>query len=218
MVFTALFNGNISETFWRTSSDNVLRKYSYSYDHLNRLLEAVYEKSGVVTKMYNEGLSYDKNGNINTLVRTGDYDAQMGAIVIDKLNYKYLPNSNKLMGVFDGTNNSSGFNDANNAIDDYDYDNNGNMTVDKNKDINNITYNHLNLPTKILFGNSNYITYLYTASGQKMEKRVYENNDRTTTDYINGFQYKTLPSGDGGLVFFPHAEGYVNVNKSYKLT
>ncbi|WP_415711177.1 RHS repeat-associated core domain-containing protein, partial [Flavobacterium branchiophilum] len=70
----------------------------------------------------------------------------------------------------------------------------------------------------ILFGNSNYITYLYTASGQKMEKIVYENNDRTTTDYINGFQYKTLPSGDGGLVFFPHAEGYVNVNESYKLT
>ncbi|OXA74164.1 type IV secretion protein Rhs, partial [Flavobacterium branchiophilum NBRC 15030 = ATCC 35035] len=43
---TPLFNGNISETFWRTSSDNVLRKYSYSYDHLNRLLEAVYEKPG----------------------------------------------------------------------------------------------------------------------------------------------------------------------------
>ncbi|WP_152640791.1 hypothetical protein [Flavobacterium sp. 316] len=29
---TALFNGNISETFWKTNSDNTLRKYEYSYD------------------------------------------------------------------------------------------------------------------------------------------------------------------------------------------
>ncbi|WP_044032248.1 RHS repeat domain-containing protein [Flavobacterium branchiophilum] len=51
-----------------------------------------------------------------------------------------------------------------------------------------------------------------------MNKVVNEAGVITTTDYINGFQYKTLPSGDGGLVFFPYAEGYVNVNKSYKLT
>ncbi|WP_415711182.1 RHS repeat-associated core domain-containing protein, partial [Flavobacterium branchiophilum] len=132
--------------------------------------------------------------------------------------YTYKPDSNLLLSVTDDTANPKGFNDGNTQNDDFEYDNNGNMTVDKNKNIKNITYNHLNLPTKILFGNSNYITYLYTSSGQKMEKIVYENNDRTTTDYINGFQYKTFPSGDGGLVFFPHAEGYVNVNESYKLT
>ncbi|WP_310028993.1 hypothetical protein, partial [Flavobacterium arsenatis] len=32
-----LYNGNISETFWRTYGDNTLRKYGYVYDDLNRL-------------------------------------------------------------------------------------------------------------------------------------------------------------------------------------
>ncbi|CCB70045.1 Rhs family protein precursor [Flavobacterium branchiophilum FL-15] len=221
---TPLFNGNISETFWRTSSDNVLRKYSYSYDHLNRLLEGKYEKPQSTNPFpgsYDERLEYDKNGNILNLRRNGDLDSDssfMYAQEMDVLGYAYKPDSNLLLSVTDDTANPKGFNDGNTQNDDFEYDNNGNMTVDKNKDIKNITYNHLNLPTKILFGNSNYITYIYTASGQKVNKVVNEAGVITTTDYINGFQYKTLPSGDGGLVFFPHAEGYVNVNKSYKLT
>jgi hypothetical protein len=44
---TKLYNGNISETFWKTSSDNTLRKYNYAYDNLNRLLDASYSKPGV---------------------------------------------------------------------------------------------------------------------------------------------------------------------------
>ena len=35
-----LYNGNISETYWKSESDNVLRKYEYHYDNLNRLLLA----------------------------------------------------------------------------------------------------------------------------------------------------------------------------------
>ncbi|WP_317047329.1 RHS repeat domain-containing protein, partial [Flavobacterium branchiophilum] len=118
------------------------------------------------------------------------------------------PDSNLLLSVTDDTANPKGFNDGNTQNDDFEYDNNGNMTVDKNKDIKNITYNHLNLPTKILFGNSNYITYLYTASGQKVNKVVNEAGVITTTDYINGFQYKKTDAGCV-LEFFPHAEGYV---------
>ncbi|GEM54981.1 RHS repeat domain-containing protein [Flavobacterium branchiophilum] len=170
---------------------------------------------------YDERLEYDKNGNILNLRRNGDLDSDssfMYAQEMDVLGYTYKPDSNLLLSVTDDTANPKGFNDGNTQNDDFEYDNNGNMTVDLNKNIKNITYNHLNLPTKILFGNSNYITYLYTASGQKVNKVINEAGVITTTDYINGFQYKTLPSGDGGLVFFPHAEGYVNVNKSYKLT
>ncbi len=29
---SSLYNGNISETYWRTSTDNILRKYTYRYD------------------------------------------------------------------------------------------------------------------------------------------------------------------------------------------
>src|SRR5690606_30612184 len=39
-----LFNGNISQTFSRTSSDNKHRGYFYEYDRLNRLKKAHYTK------------------------------------------------------------------------------------------------------------------------------------------------------------------------------
>ncbi|WP_260439080.1 RHS repeat domain-containing protein [Flavobacterium branchiophilum] len=186
---------------------------------LNRLLEAVYQKPeqpNPIRNSYNERLLYDKNGNIMRLLRNGEYDDAVNVLEIDRLDYTY--NYNQLMGVADSTNNPNGFKDSNTEGDDYRYDLNGNMTMDLNKNITSITYNHLNLPTKILFGEMNSILYFYTASGQKVNKVVNEAGVITTTDYINGFQYKTLPSGDGGLVFFPHAEGYVNVNESYKLT
>ncbi len=89
---------------------------------------------------------------------------------------------------------------------DYGYDANGNMIRDDNKGIKTITYNHLNLPTKITFANPNNITYLYNAVGQKVNKVVTENSMVTTTEYLNGYQYV-----NSVLQFFPHSEGYVKV-------
>jgi RHS repeat-associated protein len=199
-----LYNGNIAETFWRTATDGgFVRNYGYKYDNLNRLKDATYQKSGQLTNMYNENLSYDKNGNIMNLSRNGDRDEQYLPIQIDNLEYGYATNSNKLMSVVDNSNNTSGFKDGITTGDDYVYDANGNMTVDKNKNITAITYNHLNLPTKIIFTTGN-IVYIYTASGQKMQKIVTDGTNTTNTDYLGGYQYQNTV-----LQFFPTAEGYV---------
>ena len=114
---------------------------------------------------------------------------------------------------FDQTNDiATGDVDANNEdhTDDYAYDFNGNMKTDTNKGIEGITYNHLNLPTKILFsGTTNgNISYIYNAIGGKVKKVVEDNVANTTTDYLTGFQYKNTE-----LQFFPHAEGYVHYTK-----
>jgi hypothetical protein len=69
-----LFNGNISETFWKTDTDNFKRSYGYQYDNLNRLTNAIYQKQDVPTNSYNERLTYDPNGNIITMYRTGYQD------------------------------------------------------------------------------------------------------------------------------------------------
>jgi len=204
-----LYNGNIAETFWRTATDGgFVRNYGYKYDNLNRLKEANYQKSGQLTNMYNENLIYDKNGNIKNLSRYGDRDEQYLPIQIDNLEYGYATNSNKLLNVADNSNNTSGFKDGNTTGDDYAYDANGNMTVDKNKNISSIVYNHLNLPTKIIFPTGN-IVYFYNASGQKVQKVVTENTTLTTTDYLSGYQYKNLV-----LQYFPTVEGYVEPNLS----
>ncbi len=218
-----LYNGNISETYWRSASDNVKRKYGYSYDQLNRLKGAYYQKPDNAIKLtnsYNENLTYDKNGNITTLKRTGNYDDDAYTFLIDDLVYTYdITDKNKLAKVVDdGSNNPSGFVDSvDNDEDDYTYDANGNMKTDRNKQITSIAYNHLNLPTEIIFKNRSdqKIRYLYNAAGVKRAKIVTTPGPRTglpavirQTDYMDGFQY-----ADTILQYFPTAEGYVDVTR-----
>lgn len=230
---TGLYNGNISETYWRSASDNTQRKYGYKYDNLNRLRESIYQKPGLiaaqtlVTNAYDENITYDKNGNITSLNRKGNGDPQIGATVIDDLTYVYSSNtSNQLLKVTDSPsgNDYEGFIDAN-KTDDYTYDANVNLKTDANKGITEIIYNHLNLPTKITFGTKGTISYLYNSMGKKIEKTVYQApkvncglKTIITTDYLSGFQYlKTANSSCTGkyaqpvvtLQFFPTAEGYV---------
>ncbi len=104
------------------------------------------------------------------------------------------------------SNSLNGFRDnVNNGNPDFGYDAYGNMTSDANKRIEDIDYNHLNLPTVINFqNNGGRIRYTYDALGVKVRKEVDEVNGTTTTDYLDGFQYK-----NEALVFFPTVEGYV---------
>lgn len=212
----ALFNGNISETYWRTSSDNVKRKYGYQYDNLNRLTNSFYQKPDApvsLTNSYNESMSYDKNGNIMSLQRNGALDDQQQTLQIDNLTYTYPTDSNQLAKVTDATIDPNGFaddtaTDPTDANDDYKYDGNGNMENDENKGIEKITYNHLNLPTEIDFGAKGIIHYFYDATGRKLRKVVTDTiHGEILTDYLDGFQYKNK-----GLQFFPTAEGYVNIS------
>jgi YD repeat-containing protein len=200
-----LYNGNISETSWRTQSDNVKRAYCYKYDGLNRLHAAYYQKPNdatPITGSYNENVKYDKNGNIMFLNRTGDYDDAAVALEIDSLAYGYdAANPNRLNWVNDRSNNTSGFNDGVVGTAEYTYDANGNMTADANKGITSITYNPLNLPLKITLGGGT-ISYLYDALGQKVQKTVIDTaaGTTTTTDYLDRFQYQCGddPIPDGG--------------------
>ena len=217
----SLYNGNISETLWRTDSDNVKRSYGYQYDELNRLLKANYQKGDTATetRSYDEKLHYDKNGNIKRLERNGfiDSDSQGMSYPIDDLIYTYANgnNSNRLIEVRDNSNSIDGFKDGNLNGTDYRYDDYGNMTEDKNKEISKIFYNHLNLPVKIEFSTAghNQITYLYNAVGVKLGKIVSEESGSIEhkTHYLSGFQYL-----DEELQFFPTAEGYVSVTNGDK--
>jgi RHS repeat-associated protein len=215
-----LYNGNIAETYWRTSNDNVLRKYGYKYDAINRLQSAVYQKPSTtvpVTNMYNESMSYDKNGNIMALQRNGDFDAQSLPLPIDDLTYSYdagnrlqwvqeLSTNNGTLGFKDGV-----YTNANTAtLPDFVYDANGNMIVDRNKAITNIKYNHLNLPTEIFYTTTKKINYIYTATGTKVQKIITQGTTISTTDYLGGYQYFKQGTAAVALQFFPHAEGYVN--------
>lgn len=232
------FNGNISEVDWSTSNDQSLRRYNYTYDRLNRLLGATYQKPNEViplTKAYNEEVSYDANGNILTLKRYGGID-YFKAQKIDDLTYKY--NGNQLHSVTDSSTNYLGYPDiSGNTIG---RDSNGNMTNNKDKGINLIEYNYSNLITGLIFEET-YIpnpysrpvnvrtNYRYDSNGTKLRKTRYTGLKSSIgktieiTDYLNGFHYLAVTTDDGSnnihispptLQFIPTADGYYDFIKN----
>jgi RHS repeat-associated protein len=196
---TSLFNGNISQTLWKTAhNDTSLRSYVYEYDALNRLTAA---KDNL--DRYNENPTYDKNGNIMTMFRNGNTILNTSNYgIIDNLVYSY-DTGNKLLKVEDNANNAQGFNNGNSGTNiDYSYDANGNMVTDANKGVTAISYNYLNLPVQITMQDGN-INYTYDAAGVKQRKVV----KGITTDYAAGFQYE-----NNVMQFFSQPEGYVRNN------
>ena len=179
-----------------------LKSYTYTYDALNRITSGIDNTSN-----YNlSNVTYDKNGNIQTLTRNG---WQNGSYVdMDVLDYDY-DSGNKLLKVSDTGNSTYGFKDGANQPVEYTYDGNGNMLSDANKGITNISYNHLNMPTEVVFNNNpnKRIEFVYDAAGIKQRKITNDNGSITTTDYAGNQVYE-----NGSLKQFYHAEGYVEPN------
>jgi YD repeat-containing protein len=91
----------------------------------------------------------------------------------------------------------------------YTYDENGNLTQDLNRNIEDIQYNFLNLPQRIEFGDGSTTEYLYDADGRKLRTVHRADGKTTTTDYagnliyengnpvrlLTGYGYVSLPDG-----------------------
>jgi RHS repeat-associated protein len=238
------YNGNIAGSIWRSAGDGMDRKYDYDYDAANRLLKADFTQhdgtSFVLNPLINfnvkmgdgvdPNLAYDYNGNILKMQQWGlkiNNSPQ-----IDNLIYNYITGSNKLarvtdVGALTSDNGKLGdFKDGTNIGDDYLYDANGNLNLDNNKAISNITYNHLNLPSVINIIGKGSIAYTYDAAGNKLRKVTLENGTpnktiTTTTNYINGLVYESKttvsipanpndpPNYNDVLQFLPQEEGRI---------
>lgn len=184
------WNGNIMYQYWGTPL-SLSNHCTYSYDKLNRL------KSGISSANNNEsGISYDLEGNITALART-----QTGTS-IDNLTYTYN-NTNQLQSVNDASGNNAGLNSG---VMNYVYDGNGNVQSSSNStntsQNKSYTYNLLNLPQAVTLP-SGTVTYTYNAEGKKLRKVSVFGGNTTTTDYIDGIQYKT----DGTIDFIQTEEG-----------
>jgi hypothetical protein len=143
-VASGRFNGNISEIDWNNASEDVLKRYNYEYDNLNRLKNAFYAEPGAITphnSNFDEYLTYDLNGNISNLRRRALPISNLTSTMVDNLDYIYQ--GNRLTQVIENQLNSTGYEGGNNIID---YDLNGSMVNMKDKGIQSIAYNHLSLP------------------------------------------------------------------------
>lgn len=214
------YNGNIKQVIWNSALNSQRKSYSYEYDHLNRFKISKFRTGANLDygagKYETYNLEYDTNGNIKQLYRN---DGQYG-FAMDMLNYHY-DDGNRLTSIRDHTNNPEGFNDGHfyahgstgPILPDYEYDDNGNLIIDRNKGIIQISYNHLDLVDLVEFESGHKIKFLYDATGTKLQMKTYlPNGTSTSTDYLNGFQYTNAE-----LQFFPTPEGYVaKDNGEYK--
>lgn len=209
---TPCYNGNISSMTWN-GNDGITRGYKFGYDGLSRMLTAAYgETAAINTNLdrFTEKISgYDKNGNILGLQRYGQTGVSIYGL-IDNLTFTL--NGNQLNRVDDAVttvayNDGSEFKDAVKQVNEYAYDANGNITKDLNKDITDIQYNFLNLPSKVTFGDGRTIVYLYSADGTKLRTMHTINNTVTKTDYCGNVIYEN----DTAKRLITEA-GYVSLN------
>ena len=214
-VGTARYNGSISSMTWKSGNESTVRGYKFTYDGLDRMLNATYgETAGISTNAnrFSENVTgYDKNGNIKGLQRYGQLSSAAYGM-IDNLTLTL--NGNQLNRVDDAVaastyNGGFEFKNGANAADEYSYDANGNLTKDLNKGISGITYNFLNLPNAVTFSDGSTITYTYGADGTKLRTVHKIGSTTTTTDYCGNVIYE-----NGVQKLLLTEEGYVTLSDS----
>ncbi|HRQ50302.1 MAG TPA: RHS repeat-associated core domain-containing protein, partial [Agriterribacter sp.] len=238
-TFAPQFNGNIGGTIWKSEGNGEKRKYGFDYDALNRLTGAAfgqYASGSGSSAVFNtgagvdftvNGITYDLNGNLKTLNRSGLL--LNSSAPVDGLTYNYEDNSNRLLRVDDSAPDAGmplgDFRDGANAVntDDYAYNVNGSLTKDLNKDISNISYyNVAELPKQIITSGGK-VDYVYDALGNKAWKNVTDSSVTgktitTYTKYLDDFVYegRSIDPVDPAaadyadkLLFMLHEEGRI---------
>jgi RHS repeat-associated protein len=198
-AYRPLYNGNISSMAYynrqlEIGSNGGGILYAYQYDQLNRLLKqdafAGFDRSGnnynnsnqpltTFSSTFREELSYDANGNIQTVNRNGVFDPSG----MDRLSYNYYPGTNKLKNVDDAVYASkygSGEHDVILDIDDqpdsnYVYDQIGNLIKDSAEKISSIKWNVYGKITEINRAHAGKVVYTkieygYDAQGNRISK------------------------------------------------
>ena len=211
----AKYNGSVSSMTWKAGNESTVRGYKFTYDGLDRMLNAIYgETAGINTNAnrFSENVTgYDKNGNIKGLQRYGQTGASAYGL-IDNLTFTLK--GNRLNRVDDAVavstyNGGFGFKDGVKQANEYTYDANGNLTKDLNKGITGISYNCLNLPNAVTFSDGSTITYTYGADGTKLRTVHKIGSATTTTDYCGNVIYE-----NGVQKLLLTEEGYVTLSDS----
>ena len=169
-----LYGGNIARAVWKRNDEYWSRYYTFHYDTMNRLSQSDYTCAVGPHEneedTYSELYTYDLMGNMQTLTRHGINEVDNSGLV-DALTMEYDGNhlvrvSDTVEGPYSST--IMHFQDASDEDDEYAYDANGNMTMDLNRGITNISYNYLNLPSSVYQSGGRRIDYSYSADGRKL--------------------------------------------------
>ena len=186
-----LYNGNIAMMSTNiagldaSAHEGYLMK-AYNYDQLHRVKESrSYGVDNVLNEVvalpsgldaYKTEYDYDADGNLQSLKR---FDGS--ANLIDDLVYNYnnINRPNQLTSVKDENIADNAFDyDVDNQLDgNYEYDAIGNLISNDQDNIENIVWDVYGKVTKIVFENSRETRFTYDASGNRVSKEIFFNNN-----------------------------------------
>jgi len=197
-----LYNGNISHMVTAIGkfmgNGSSPQGMSYTYDQLNRIRSAVQHidpsvtatnawSSGTATDDYREEYSYDANGNIMTMTRNayGENKAmdQFAYVYENKLN-GYARNTNKLRQVTDAAGANEWEDIESQQVDNYVYDEIGNLIKDNSEGITSITWTASGKVKQITKSDGQVTSYAYDPQGNRISKRVQIAAEDKTTHYV----------------------------------
>ncbi len=142
-----LYAGNISEWQWQ-NADGRTHTYSFSYDASGRLTgSALFSEGNADGSFTEDGIIYDRNGNIIGLTRTNGEDEFAKGFAYQGNMLKSLCGKDETSG-------------------EYLYDGSGNMTHDGNNGLD-LEYNRMNLMQKVTRNGAAIADYRYLYDGTK---------------------------------------------------
>jgi RHS repeat-associated protein len=201
-AYRPLYNGNISSMAVNIGKLNQPQLYNYEYDQLNRLVSmqawrgftsSTNSWSGMTaTADHQERITYDANGNIMSYFRNGNTSASK-PLDMDKLAYYYAldgsgnKKNNQLLYVYDTVALATNYTEDidRQTAGNYAYDSIGNLTRDNAEKISAITWNvygkisQITKTASTVVGDLQLIRYGYDASGNRIRKTAYYNQDAT---------------------------------------
>ncbi|WP_083909921.1 LamG-like jellyroll fold domain-containing protein [Gracilimonas tropica] len=185
------YDGTIAKQTWGFDTKLINKpdqSYLYSYDNVNRLIEADRSGSGYSSSAFDVYyIQYDKNGNLRSYIRNNQ-NGDAGAT--GYMTMQFHSGSNRINYLEEG---------ASYMQFDVDYDANGNLIKNQLHNLKKITYNLANMPLRTIAGSS-LLQYRYNPEGQRVSKSVYGG---TGNLYVRGANGETLAVFDqnGSLQF-----------------
>ena len=230
------------DNYGRILLENIMGKDEvlYDYNAQNMLTDSGYNEGDRLNDWqgnYDESLSYDKMGNVQSLLRSGLLDDGSYGL-IDNLSYSY--HGNQLLKVDDAAvgpyyQGAFHFVDGADEAVEYEYDANGNMVRDLNKCISSISYDLNNQPRKIEYNDGRNASYVYDAEGNKLsvsynltamssaqpQMPVMQSSDVASANVSNGqktIEYCGNIIYDGDETMILNDVGYALYNKDNNLS
>ena len=206
------------------------KNYSYQYDALNRLNIAFYYEGFAANFTtlpdidnglqgdYSVQIDYNNDlGDIESIYRfaPGNNGSHNGTDwdLYDAISFSY-DSDNELTHTTENGDKLRGHKSINqDGLNNYTYDNNGNLISDTGKGITDIAYTYFNLPAIISKGTINRLNFVYDGNGAQLQKLRKEGTIvQSTKSYIGNIEYNGKTIEDSQFESYYHSDGLIKLN------